>query len=262
VDVTTDEGARLLESFVWAGQAERSTACAGRSTSCERARRCCARRHRQELPGVLTGPADDRLPDRRLRIPRRCDGALGAGDALRAGPADRVRVGRRRGAATSRPGACGSSVRTTSASSSATRTSTAPGSTTRCDHVAHNPKLKLIRRLLESRRQREKEGLFVCEGEDLVLAADDAGVDPVELLVSGEDVAPELVAPLSTLAHPPRVLGIYRRSALPRGSVPLTLALWHVGDPATSARCCAPPTRSARASRSRRVAPIRPGRRR
>ncbi len=96
---------------------------------------------------------------------------------------------------------------------------------------AHNPKLKLIRRLLESRRQREKEGLFVCEGEDLVLAADDAGVDAVELLVSGEDVAPELVAALSTLAHPPHVLGIYRRAALPRGSVPLTLALWHVGDP-------------------------------
>ena len=81
---------------------------------------------------------------------------------------------------------------------------------------AHNPKLKLIRRLLESRRQREKEGLFVCEGEDLVLAADDAGVDAVELLVSGEDVEPELVAALSTLAHPPRVLGIYRRAVLPR----------------------------------------------
>jgi RNA methyltransferase, TrmH family len=96
---------------------------------------------------------------------------------------------------------------------------------------AHNPKLKLIRRLLESRRQREKEGLFVCEGEDLVLAADDAGVDAVEILVSGEDVEPELVAALSTLAHPPRVLGIYRRAALPRGTVPITLALWHVGDP-------------------------------
>jgi TrmH family RNA methyltransferase len=96
---------------------------------------------------------------------------------------------------------------------------------------AHNPRLKLIRRLLESRRQREKEGLFVCEGEDLVLAADDAGVEAVELLVSGEDVEPELVAALSTLAHPPRVLGIYRRENLPRATLPLTLALWHVGDP-------------------------------
>jgi RNA methyltransferase, TrmH family len=95
----------------------------------------------------------------------------------------------------------------------------------------HNAKLKLIRRLLESRRQREKEGLFVCEGEDLVLAADDAGVEAVELLVSGEDVEPRLLAELSTLAHPPRVVGIYRREALPRGTRPLTLGLWHVGDP-------------------------------
>jgi TrmH family RNA methyltransferase len=96
---------------------------------------------------------------------------------------------------------------------------------------AHNPKLKLIRRLLDSRRQREKEGLFVCEGEDLVDAARGAGVDPVELLVAGEDVEPALVAELSTLGHAPRVLGIYRRDDLPRGTRPHTLALWHVGDP-------------------------------
>ena len=64
-----------------------------------------------------------------------------------------------------------------------------------------------------------------------MLAADDAGVEAVELLVSGEDVEPELVAALSTLAHPPRVLGIYRRDGLPRATLPLTLALWHVGDP-------------------------------
>jgi TrmH family RNA methyltransferase len=95
----------------------------------------------------------------------------------------------------------------------------------------HNPKLKLIRRLLESRRQREKEGLFVCEGEDLVEAARDAGIEPVELLVAGEDVEPELLADLSTLAHPPRVVAIYARGDLPSGTQPLTLALWHVGDP-------------------------------
>jgi TrmH family RNA methyltransferase len=96
---------------------------------------------------------------------------------------------------------------------------------------AHNPKLKLIRRLLESRRQREKEGLFVCEGEDLVEAARDAGLEPVELLVTGEDVESALVAELSTLGHPPRAIGIYRREELPRGTRPLTLALWHVADP-------------------------------
>ena len=96
---------------------------------------------------------------------------------------------------------------------------------------AHNPKLKLIRRLLESRRQREKEGLFVCEGEDLVDAAREAGVEAVELLVAGEDVDASLVAELSTLGHPPRVVGIYRRDDLPRGTAAPTLARWHVGDP-------------------------------
>jgi TrmH family RNA methyltransferase len=96
---------------------------------------------------------------------------------------------------------------------------------------AHNPKLKLIRRLLESRRQREKEGLFACEGEDLVAAAREAGIEPVELLVAGEDVEPGLIAELSSLAHPARVLAVYRRADLPHGVLPLTLALWHVGDP-------------------------------
>jgi TrmH family RNA methyltransferase len=96
---------------------------------------------------------------------------------------------------------------------------------------ASNPTLRLMRRLLHSRRQREKEGLFVVEGEDLVQAADDAGVELVELLRAGEDVEPELLARVSTLAYPPRVVGIYRREALPHGVEPLSLSLWHVADP-------------------------------
>jgi TrmH family RNA methyltransferase len=96
---------------------------------------------------------------------------------------------------------------------------------------ASNPKLRLVHRLLESRRQREKEGLFVVEGEDLVQAADEAGIEPVELLRAGEDVEPALLAKVSTMAHPPRVMGIYGRDSLPRGVDPLSLALWHVADP-------------------------------
>jgi len=96
---------------------------------------------------------------------------------------------------------------------------------------ASNPKLRLVHRLLDSRRQREKEGLFVVEGEDIVQAADDAGIEPVELLRAGEDVEPELLGRISTLAHPPRVVGIYRRDALPRGVEPVSLSLWHVADP-------------------------------
>jgi len=51
------------------------------------------------------------------------------------------------------------------------------------------------------------------------------------VLVAGEDVEPELLAEVSTLAHPPRVVAVFRREDLPRGTRPVTLALWHVGDP-------------------------------
>jgi TrmH family RNA methyltransferase len=94
-----------------------------------------------------------------------------------------------------------------------------------------NPRLKLIRRL-ESRRQRAKLGLFVCESEDLVDAALAAGIEPADLLVAGEDVEPELLAAVSTLAHPPRVFGVFRRDDLPPWATrPAALALWHVADP-------------------------------
>jgi TrmH family RNA methyltransferase len=96
---------------------------------------------------------------------------------------------------------------------------------------AANPRLKLVRRLA-SRRQRAKLGLFVCEGEDLVDAAHAAGIEPVDLLVAGESVEPELLAAVSTLAHPPRVIGIFRHDDLPVGQRrPVGLALWHVADP-------------------------------
>jgi TrmH family RNA methyltransferase len=69
------------------------------------------------------------------------------------------------------------------------------------------------------------------EGEDLVDAALAAGVEPFELLVAGETVAPELLAEVSTLGHAPRVIAVFRRKDLPRGTRDVTLALWHVGDP-------------------------------
>lgn len=91
-----------------------------------------------------------------------------------------------------------------------------------------NEKLKLVRKLRE-RRWREKLGLFVCEGEDLVEAAT---AEPVELLVAGENVDASLLAEVSTAAHPPRVIGVYRRADLPAAEArPATLALWRVADP-------------------------------
>jgi len=94
-----------------------------------------------------------------------------------------------------------------------------------------NEKLKLVRKL-QARRWRDKLGLFAAEGEDLVDAALAAGIEPVELLVAGENVQPELLGEVSTLGHPARVIGIFRRDALPQSALPsVGLALWHVGDP-------------------------------
>jgi TrmH family RNA methyltransferase len=53
----------------------------------------------------------------------------------------------------------------------------------------------------------------------------------VELLVAGETITPELLASVSTLPHPARVLGIFRRNDLPSGALPVGLALWRVSDP-------------------------------
>jgi TrmH family RNA methyltransferase len=71
----------------------------------------------------------------------------------------------------------------------------------------------------------------VCEGEDLVEAAAAGGIEPVELLVAGENVQAELLATVSDLPHPARVIAIYRAADLVRASRPVTLALWRVGDP-------------------------------
>jgi TrmH family RNA methyltransferase len=93
----------------------------------------------------------------------------------------------------------------------------------------HNEKLKLIRRL-RSRRAREREGLFVAEGEDLVAAAAAAGAEPVALLHADQDVAAELLAAVSTLGSGTRVLGVYpRRWSAPHGL--LSVYLHGVGDP-------------------------------
>lgn len=92
-----------------------------------------------------------------------------------------------------------------------------------------NEKLKLVRKLHE-RRWRDKLGLFFVEGEDLVDAARDAGYELVELLVAGEDVEPALLAEVTTLGHPPRVIGVFRRRES-RENADVRLALWRVSDP-------------------------------
>jgi TrmH family RNA methyltransferase len=94
-----------------------------------------------------------------------------------------------------------------------------------------NETLKLVRKLLSARTHRVETGLFAVEGEDLVQAADAAGIEPVQRLVEGESVAEGLLARVSTLAHPPRVIAVYRRADLPRGVRDRCLALWRLADP-------------------------------
>jgi RNA methyltransferase, TrmH family len=114
-----------------------------------------------------------------------------------------------------------------------------------------NPRLKLVRKL-GSRQQRQKLGLFACEGEDLVEAALDGGwelefalVDAARpAAVSGdrvEQVASQLLAEVSTLGHAPWVIGVFRAARPERELPELGLELWRVGDPGnlgTLARAC------------------------
>ncbi len=86
-----------------------------------------------------------------------------------------------------------------------------------------NAQLKLVRKL-QRRRARDLEGAFVVEGEDLVLAGLETGAHARVLLVDASrvpeldpglvtcpilHVEPKLLADASSLAHPPRVIGIF-----------------------------------------------------
>jgi RNA methyltransferase, TrmH family len=96
----------------------------------------------------------------------------------------------------------------------------------------HNEKLKEARKLAD-RRWRDKTRRFVAEGEDLV----DVGWEPVARLVAagsgldGEEVAPALLADVSSLGSGTRVLGIYEQRWLEAPAGPRCVALWDVHDP-------------------------------
>jgi TrmH family RNA methyltransferase len=94
-----------------------------------------------------------------------------------------------------------------------------------------NATLTLVRKLLRGRKHREETGLFAAEGEDLVTAARAAGIEPVHLLVAGDTVDEALVARISTLPHPARAIGVYRRADLPATRRETCLGLWQLADP-------------------------------
>ena len=92
-----------------------------------------------------------------------------------------------------------------------------------------NEKLKLIRKLAE-RKHREREGLFVAEGEDLVAAAEAVGAEPAFVLRAGEDVEPELLDSVSTLGSGTRVIGVFPQIVL-GGDDGFYVYLDGIGDP-------------------------------
>jgi TrmH family RNA methyltransferase len=92
-----------------------------------------------------------------------------------------------------------------------------------------NQKLKLIRKLAE-RKHREREGLFVAEGEDLVAAAESAGAEAEFVLRAGEDVEPALLNSVSALGSGTRVIGVYPR-VWGEGDDAFRVYLHEVGDP-------------------------------
>ena len=77
-----------------------------------------------------------------------------------------------------------------------------------------NEKLKLVRKLRE-RKHREREGAFATEGEDLLEAGLASGAEPRFVLVAagsgldGEEVAPELLAEVSTLGSSTRAIAVW-----------------------------------------------------
>ena len=93
----------------------------------------------------------------------------------------------------------------------------------------HNPQLKMIRRL-HDKHHRERDGLCLAEGEDLVGAALAAGLEPRLLLRSGDDVEPRLLDAVSTLGSGTRVIGVFpQRWSQPGGEV--SVYLHGVADP-------------------------------
>jgi RNA methyltransferase, TrmH family len=80
----------------------------------------------------------------------------------------------------------------------------------------HNEKLKLVRKLRD-RKHREREDLFVTEGEDLLEAGLAAGAQPRFVLVAadsgldGEEVEPGLLADVSSLGSGTRAIAVWPR---------------------------------------------------
>ncbi|HEX5193364.1 MAG TPA: RNA methyltransferase [Solirubrobacteraceae bacterium] len=100
-----------------------------------------------------------------------------------------------------------------------------------------NAKLKEIRKLTQRRRDRERLGRFVAEGEDLLAAADAAGWHPVHRFCAagsglpGTEVAPPLLSQASGIASGARAVAVYEERWAPAAVGTLCVYLHGVRDP-------------------------------
>jgi RNA methyltransferase, TrmH family len=102
---------------------------------------------------------------------------------------------------------------------------------------SHNQRLKEIRKLRMRRRERERAGRFVAEGEDLLAAADAAGWRAVERFcaagsgLAGAEVDARLLSSASGLSSGTRTLAVYEERWAPAPIGPLCVYLHGVHDP-------------------------------
>lgn len=101
----------------------------------------------------------------------------------------------------------------------------------------HNEKLKEVRKLQARRRDRERAGRFVAEGEDLLAAADAHGWTPVERFCAagsglpGLEVDAAALASVAELASGTRALAIYEERFIHAATGPLCVYLHGIRDP-------------------------------
>lgn len=101
----------------------------------------------------------------------------------------------------------------------------------------HNQKLKEIRKLRMRRRWRDRSGLFVAEGEDLLSAADAQGWTAIERYAAagsglpGVEVEADVLASASGLGSGTRTLAVYEERWSPAAVGPLCVYLHGVHDP-------------------------------
>ena len=101
----------------------------------------------------------------------------------------------------------------------------------------HNQKLKEIRKLRQRRRWRDRSGLFVAEGEDLLSAADAHEWVAIERYAAagsglpGVEVDASMLASASGLGSGTRTLAVYEERWAPAPAGPLCVYLHGVHDP-------------------------------